>query len=323
MKEILVSVIIPVYQMEAYLERCVNSVLLQNFSQYEIVLVNDGSTDASVMICDDYAAKYHHISVIHKENGGLSEARNVGIQQSRGKYVFFLDSDDWIIPTMLEELADIIRLDRYDVIGFKSQMCYAEHAEPEEQPLNQGVLSGKEAFENMLRCRSITSFVTDKLFRRTLFIDNDVRFPTGAYYEDLGIVYKLLLFSNQVFYINRVYYYYFLGNDNSITKTWSEKKFADMYQFYKEIYQVSLAVFKDNPMLPKKYYSNGLIYLLMKLYEYNQENTDIYWYIKDALERNNLPIRYLKGYPNHLKYICYRLRILRLVVKFKIKLNKR
>ncbi|HEM5303194.1 TPA: glycosyltransferase family 2 protein, partial [Streptococcus suis] len=96
MSKILLSVIIPVYQVEKYLKRCIDSVLAQKFIDYEIILVDDGSTDSSPAICDAYSAEYPHISVIHKENGGLSDARNVGIKHAAGEYIFFLDSDDWI-----------------------------------------------------------------------------------------------------------------------------------------------------------------------------------------------------------------------------------
>lgn len=97
-KDVLLTVVIPVYNVEKYLKRCVESVLVQEWHNYDILLVDDGSTDSSPQICDDYAKVYDFISVIHKKNGGLSAARNTGISNAEGEYVYFLDSDDWIEP---------------------------------------------------------------------------------------------------------------------------------------------------------------------------------------------------------------------------------
>ena len=104
----LLSVIVPVYNVEKYLKRCLESILVQSWNDYEIILVDDGSTDSSAQICDLYAEKYEMIRVIHKENKGLSDTRNRGIEEASGEYVYFPDSDDWLEPNTFSELSDVI-----------------------------------------------------------------------------------------------------------------------------------------------------------------------------------------------------------------------
>ena len=116
--DVAVSVVIPVYNVEKYLKECVDSVLKQTYFSYEIILVDDGSTDASAKICDEYAAKDSRISVIHKPNGGLSSARNTGLQKARGAYVYFLDSDDYIVEYALEKLVEAAERDNADIVFF-------------------------------------------------------------------------------------------------------------------------------------------------------------------------------------------------------------
>ncbi|MBO3757192.1 glycosyltransferase [Streptococcus suis] len=316
MENVLLSVIIPVYQVEKYLKRCINSVLAQKFNSYEIILVDDGSTDSSPEICDEYSIKYPHISVIHKENGGLSDARNVGIKHAAGEYIFFLDSDDWISPTMFESLKEIISSKKHDIIHFDLQFCKNEQSNCVKCELNEKEFSGIVAFQKMLECTDITSFSTDKLYRVSLFLENRIEFPVGAYYEDLGTIYKLFLVADSVYYTNQVYYYYFLGNEAAITRSWSEKKFLDMFRFYSEMFEVSLQNQYINNRLARTYYSHGLVYILTKLYE-SQSYDLIAKEISQTLRDNKVPLRSLRGYYHYNKYLLYRLGLLKIVINIK------
>ena len=114
----LLTVVIPVYNVEKYLKRCIESILIQEWKNYDILLVDDGSTDNSPQICDDYAKAYEFISVIHKKNGGLSAARNTGISHAEGEYVYFPDSDDWIEPDTFISLAEVVESQKFDIISF-------------------------------------------------------------------------------------------------------------------------------------------------------------------------------------------------------------
>ena len=122
----LLTVVIPVYNVEKYLKRCIESILIQEWKNYDILLVDDGSTDNSPQICDDYAKAYEFISVIHKKNGGLSAARNTGISHAEGEYVYFPDSDDWIEPDTFMALAEVVESQKFDIISFNREFVKGE-----------------------------------------------------------------------------------------------------------------------------------------------------------------------------------------------------
>ncbi|HEV0865066.1 TPA: glycosyltransferase, partial [Streptococcus pneumoniae] len=275
-QNILLTIVIPVYNVEKYLKRCIDSVISQEWDKYEVILVNDGSTDASPNICEEYAQKYHFISVIHKENGGLSETRNTGLSHANGKYVFFLDSDDWITKDMFRNLSKMIMEQNYDILQFGMQMFHSEREELKNVQCKEKNFNSSDAFKNMLSVEGITSFATDKIYKRELFEKNGIEFPIGYFYEDLGTVYKLILSAKKIYLTTQVYYCYFIGNDAAITKQWSEKKISDVYKFHKKIFNVSSLMVSDDIFLSKSYYNNGLVYLLMKLYEENQEDTQLF-----------------------------------------------
>ena len=232
----LLTVVIPVYNVEKYLKRCIESILIQEWKNYDILLVDDGSTDNSPQICEDYAKAYDIISVIHKENGGLSEARNTGISNAEGEYVYFLDSDDWIEPNTFSDLAEVIESDQYDIISFNQEFVKSEHDIIKSDSKRTKRLTGKEALIDMFSYGFITGFATDKIYRKALFTKNTIQFPVGKYYEDLGTNYKLFLASKKVYATNQKYYHYLIDNPDAITKSWNEQKFENMISFYKELY---------------------------------------------------------------------------------------
>ena len=181
----LLTVIIPVYNVEKYLKRCVESVIAQDWKNYEILLVDDGSTDHSPQICDDYVKAYDFISVIHKENGGLSEARNTGISLAKGEYVYFPDSDDWLEPQTFAELGEMLESREFEIVSFNREFVKGEEEIIQSEPKVTQVFNGKDAFVQMLKHRYITGFANDKIYRKSLFMDHDILFPLGKYYEDL------------------------------------------------------------------------------------------------------------------------------------------
>ena len=215
----LLTVVIPVYNVEKYLKRCIESILIQGWKNYDILLVDDGSTDHSPQICDDYVKAYDFISFIHKENGGLSEARNTGISNAKGEYVYFPDSDDWIESSTFSDLAEVIESDKYDIISFNREFVKGEDDLIVSDPVLTQVFEGKDAFVQMLKHSYITGFANDKIYRKSLFIDNNILFPSGKYYEDLGTNYKLFLSANKVYATNQKYYHYLIDNPDAITKS--------------------------------------------------------------------------------------------------------
>ena len=313
----LLTVVIPVYNVERYLKRCIESVLAQEWKDYEILLVDDGSTDHSPQICDDYVKAYDFISVIHKENGGLSEARNTGISHVKGEYVYFPDSDDWLEPDTFIALAEALESQEFDIISFNRDFVKGEEDAIVSEPEVTQVFEGKDAFVQMLKHRYITGFANDKIYRKSLFVDNNILFPSRKYYEDLGTNYKLFLSAKKVYATNQKYYHYLIDNPDSITQSWNEKKFRDMFGFYKEVFYsdfVRSQLNQEELHISQLYYVNGLIHILASLYKskLDKEYIDITDEVKQELLKNSVSLSQMKDQPNKLKYVLYRLKVLKL-----------
>ena len=313
----LLTVVIPVYNVEKYLKRCVESVLVQGWHNYDILLVDDGSTDSSPQICDDYVKAYDFISVIHKENGGLSEARNTGILHAKGEYVYFPDSDDWLEPQTFTELAEVLESQEFELVSFNREFVKGEEDPIVSDPLVTQVFGGKDAFVQMLKHSYITGFANDKIYKKSLFIDNNISFPKGKYYEDLGTNYKLFLSAKNVFATNQKYYHYLIDNPDSITQSWNEQKFSDMFGFYKDIFYsdfVRSQLNKEELQISQRYYVNGLIHILASLYKSKLDKNygEITSEVKQELEKNKMTCSEVKSIPNRIKYLLYRLHLLKL-----------
>ena len=313
----ILTVVIPVYNVEKYLKRCIDSILVQEWKNYNILLVDDGSTDNSPQICEDYAKAYDIISVIHKENGGLSEARNTGISNAEGEYVYFLDSDDWIEPNTFSDLAEVIESDQYDIISFNPEFVKSEHDIIKSDSKRTKRLTGKETLIDMFSYGFITGFATDKIYRKALFTKNTIQFPVGKYYEDLGTNYKLFLAAKKVYATNQKYYHYLIDNPDSITQSWNEQKFSDMFGFYKDIFYsdfVRSQLNKEELQISQRYYVNGLIHILASLYKSKLDKNygEITSEVKQELEKNKMTCSEVKSIPNRIKYLLYRLHLLKL-----------
>ena len=313
----LLTVVIPVYNVERYLKRCIESVLAQEWKDYEILLVDDGSTDHSPQICDDYVKAYDFISVIHKENGGLSEARNTGISHAKGEYVYFPDSDDWIEPDTFIALAEALESQEFDIISFNREFVKGEEDAIVSEPEVTQVFEGKDAFVQMLKHSYITGFANDKIYRKSLFTDHNIQFPIGKYYEDLGTNYKLFLAAKKVYATNQKYYHYLIDNPDSITQSWNEKKFSNMFGFYKELFYsdfVRSQLNKEELQISQLYYVNGLVHILASLYKskLDKKYIEITNEVKQELLKNSVSLSQMKDQPNKLKYVLFRLKLLKL-----------
>ena len=224
MKNDLISVIVPVYNVEKYLDACVKSIINQTYKKLEIILVDDGSTDNSPSMCDEYKKKDDRIKVIHKINGGLSDARNAGLDIATGKYVTFIDSDDFINQHMINELYELIN--KYDSdISFVSQIRVPESSNGFENNTDktyEKCVGRIEGLKNVFYCKD--NFIPSacaKLYKTSLF--KDIRYPFRVLYEDLATTYKLFDKAKKISYNNSNYYYY-RQNQSSI-----------MHQTYKPI----------------------------------------------------------------------------------------
>lgn len=201
------SIVVPVYNVEQYLNKCVDSILSQTFRDYELILVDDGSTDGSSLICDDYKEKDDRICVWHKKNGGLSEARNYGIEHSNGEYIAFVDSDDWIDSSMYESMMSAIVENDADIAVCGHRVVTVDGEVEEtvvfEKPI---LLTGTEATIEILKDERMPSFAWNKLYKKSLF--KDIRFPQGRIYEDTAVMYRYFDMAKSVYVLNNVYYNY-------------------------------------------------------------------------------------------------------------------
>lgn len=211
-----ISIIVPVYNVEKYLNKCILSILEQSFTNFELILIDDGSKDNSGRICDGYRGRDSRIKVIHQENLGLSSARNVGLEASEGKYVTFIDSDDFIHPNMLEVLHSNILEKNADISICNYDLVYKNMEVPKEFGHNKiTVYTNIEGVKRIVEKSETSMIITcGKLYRRSLFCE--IRYPVGKYHEDEFVTYKLLYKSTKIVTTSAKLYYY-LQRSNSIT----------------------------------------------------------------------------------------------------------
>lgn len=214
----LLSVIVPVYNVANYLERCVESISSQDYQPIEIILVDDGSTDGSSNLCDRLSDVYPSIKVIHKKNGGLSDARNAGIDVCMGEYVSFIDSDDWIDPGMYSNMISKIISTDSDICICRRQRAKSKNEKVLEQYRmypNKCILNTKEGLIGLLSFKGYDMSVCDKVFKRSVL--GEIRFPYGKTCEDSFTTYKLFSSAKKIYYLDTPYYNYFY-REGSITR---------------------------------------------------------------------------------------------------------
>lgn len=214
----MISVIIPIYRVENYLEKCIESVRNQTYRDMEIILVDDGSPDGCGAICDRYRNLDGRIKVLHKENGGLSDARNKGIDMATGEYILFVDSDDFIHPQMLEILYHAIQETGADisVCGFK-EVGEKDEVIPESIAIEEEleIFENQEVMNQLQHKNLITVVAWNKLYKREIFAD-DIRYPKGRLHEDEFLIHQVLHRCKRTVYVERELYYY-VRREDSIT----------------------------------------------------------------------------------------------------------
>lgn len=247
MTQAIISVIVPVYNVENYLSACIESIINQTFSDLEIILVNDGSTDRSGEICDEYARKDSRIKVIHKSNAGLSVARNTGLDVAQGSYILFVDSDDYInfdacemlVKTALREQADIVQ---GKGIKFKEK----NEIQVETGTGRISCYSNIDALEALFEYydSDIRVVAWNKLFHKNLF--KRLRFPNNLIYEDTYLIPRLFYEANKVVVVDYYTYYYRLSENSIMRSSFTLKKLDKLtvlkenLTFYREINEKNL-----------------------------------------------------------------------------------
>lgn len=216
-----VTVIVPVYNVEEYLKECMQSILEQTYQNLEIILVDDGSTDSSGKICDEYQNKDSRIKVIHQENQGLSAARNTALKLATGDMIQFVDSDDFIAKNMIEDLVKIMKQNNADII-ISSHYIYQDGKPLESEYSNQiQVYDTNQAIAQMVLDKKIRFYAWDKFYKRELW--KDLEFPVGRIFEDIATIPKAFIQAKKVLFYDHPFYYY-RKREGSITMKRSKEQ---------------------------------------------------------------------------------------------------
>ena len=186
----LISVIIPIYKVEEYLDHCIKSIVEQTYRKLEIILVDDGSPDKCPLKCDEWAERDGLIRVIHKKNGGLSDARNVGMSIATGSYISFIDSDDWISPDFYEKLYRSITESNAQIAASGIVWAYNDHLQYDDFIYDRHIFSAEDALKTLIQGRGFYAVAWNKLYKKSLF--DGIEFPIGKLHEDEFVTYKLV-----------------------------------------------------------------------------------------------------------------------------------
>jgi glycosyltransferase involved in cell wall biosynthesis len=222
-----VSIIVPVYNVQEHIRRCILSILEQTYGNIEVILINDGSTDDSGYICDEYAEKDERVKVIHKENSGSSDARNMGMDIATGDYFMFVDSDDYVDSKIIEHLMSI--MGGADISSCGHKLVKGESVdirEYNEHDYSKIDLSRIDALSRLMYRKGLTNSPWAKLFKKNLF--DGIRFPSGKVHQDLGTIYKVVARADRVVVSDAPLYYYVQREGSIMNSPFSLKRMAGL-----------------------------------------------------------------------------------------------
>lgn len=229
----LVSIVVPVYKVEKYIHQCIQSILKQTYDSFELILVDDGSPDTCGDICEDYSEKDDRISVIHKKNGGLSDARNAGINISKGQYITFVDSDDFLHPDYLKKMMDIAVSNHADIVqcAFTSDEANLGGYDSSRKEISS--FEPEKALHDLLKMQTVQVNAWAKFYGRHLF--NGIRYPYGRINEDNLTTYKLILAArSSIVCMNQNLYFYRVNPESIMHSSFSAKRY-EILSFADEI----------------------------------------------------------------------------------------
>lgn len=275
-----ISVVLPIYNVEKYLERCLESVINQTYRNLEIILVDDGSTDCSGQICDDYAAKDERIRVLHKVNGGLSDARNEGAKIATGEYLTYIDSDDYVMLTYVEYLYGLIE-------KYGTQIALCTHTVVFETgkkvPIGNGddeLLSAEACMERMLYHDVIDTSAWAKIY--SIDLAKKITYPKGKLFEDIGTTYKFFLESGQIACGYEPQYFYIVRKNSIVTGAFNLKK-LDMLEMTDAMVEEVGKRFPalENALNRRKIYARfSTLNQMQDVNTYKEQKDELIWYIR-------------------------------------------
>lgn len=230
-----ISIIVPIYKSEKYLDRCIESIVNQTYKNLEIILVDDGSPDNCPKICDEYAKKDSRIVVVHKENGGVSSARNAGLDIAKGDYIAFVDSDDYIEKDMYLELLNGIKEKNSDIAVCNYVEINNNVRVRQNCKYNASYIEKENILPLFLMGNVLTAHLWNKLYKKELF--GDIRFKKYNMVEDLDIMYLILEKCNKIRYINKEYYNYFYDGEITLTRRYNVSMINDFRNVINNMYK--------------------------------------------------------------------------------------
>ena len=304
-----ISIIIPVYNIERYIEKCIISCIEQTYKNIEIIIVNDGSKDKSRKICEEYAKKDNRIKLINKENGGLSDARNVGTENAKGDYILYIDGDDYIEKTACEELIDVVKNTKADLICFNANNI-----------LENGKLVNNEAYYRYSNTKNIEKIsskqaLIDNIYRKSVRYEawsklydinlaRKIKFPKGMLAEDFATFYKYILEAKNIVLYDRCLYYYVNRESGSIMSDKNIKLYYDIFSTEVELNKILEKICTEKKDLEKKESNHfrNLIKIYSKFYDVKDE---IYENFKKNISKEikNVKSERLKSKDKFLYYL--------------------
>ena len=302
----MISIIVPVYKVENYLRQCIESILFQTYTDIEVLLIDDGSPDKCGEICDEYAKKDIRIRVFHTENRGLSEARNLGIRESEGEYVGFVDADDWIEPDMYENL-----FNNMNEIGSDICVCGYWHESDVTTAISEGTegaLSDSESLVALIN-NKITSAVWNKLYRKELF--ENIYFPVNMNFEDVFIMHRIFDRAKLIFVIKNPEYHY-RQRGNSIKMNYAAHNLLDYAYAFLDRYYFLMerrhTIFEKEEIMILLSVANGISRVWRWWFSCSHKEKKLYMKNINEMKsfsRENFPLFGYSSWPFHLRISAF------------------
>lgn len=309
----LISVIVPVYNAEKYLKQCVDSVLAQTYKNIEIILVDDGSSDSSGKICDEYVGKFPFIRTFHKENGGASSARNYGLREAKGTYLYFLDSDDWLVDSALEKMIVCAADNQAELVFIEAQTVDENGNEVKgKYDYHKHYSSGAPylIMEEMMENKEFHVGTPFFFIKKEVFTKNGLQFKEGIMYEDMMMAYQLFSTATRCAHVHEYVYIRRYRANSVMTSAKTEKNYVSAATVYREV-AAFMKTLPDSKQSPK--HIIRCAFNLLNIYrqmsdeikkKYKNDYNNI---VKDILDNNAYGDKALKlDCKNHFLWFCYK-----------------
>ncbi|WHY85189.1 glycosyltransferase [Neobacillus novalis] len=315
-----ISIIVPVYKVEPYIRKCVDSILAQTLTDFELILVDDGSPDNSGEICDEYASIDSRVVVIHKENGGQSTARNAALDIAKGDYIGFVDSDDWIEADMYELLYDMCIKNNCDIANCTSTI-YFKNRTVKNGTHSLTLHSRKEAMRVMLEGKLYDEVVWTKLIKRSLL--ENIRFPVGVIYEDTAFTYKVIHNATRICCVGAPKYHYIKRDESTMDRAIKNLR-IDAVLIYEEMYKFIERNYPELQTLVTLKLANSAM-VILNLISFNSKFSKYkteYLKVASILNRYFSKTIRLEEYPSSVKMLLTATKVQPLLYKLLINLKK-